>query len=129
MPCQVQEDVVQRRGADGDVVDRDAGVVQPTDSVGNRSPALGDGDADRPVLEERPVAGDRGKGGDCLAASTVVAEVDVDPLAADAVRRLDDAGIAIDDISVSEPTLDDVFLNLTGRATEPDAEEAEVESK
>jgi len=48
---------------------------------------------------------------------------------ADAVRRLDDAGIAIDDISVSEPTLDDVFLNLTGRATEPEAEEAEVESK
>ncbi len=29
---------------------------------------------------------------------------------ADAVRRLDDAGIAIDDISVSTPTLDDVFL-------------------
>ena len=32
-------------------------------------------------------------------------------------RRLDDAGIAIDDISVSTPTLDDVFLNLTGRPT------------
>src|SRR5262249_39588410 len=38
---------------------------------------------------------------------------------ADAVRRLDDAGIAIDDISVSVPTLDDVFLSLTGRAAEP----------
>jgi ABC-2 type transport system ATP-binding protein len=37
---------------------------------------------------------------------------------ADAVRRLDDAGIAIDDISVRTPTLDDVFLNLTGRSTE-----------
>jgi ABC-2 type transport system ATP-binding protein len=48
---------------------------------------------------------------------------------ADAVRRLDDAGIAIDDISVSEPTLDDVFLNLTGRATEPEAEEAEAEAR
>jgi len=43
---------------------------------------------------------------------------------ADAVRRLDDAGIAIDDISVSSPTLDDVFLNLTGHAAESD--EAEV---
>jgi ABC-2 type transport system ATP-binding protein len=43
---------------------------------------------------------------------------------ADAVRRLDDAGIAIDDISVRTPTLDDVFLNLTGRATEQDEEAA-----
>jgi ABC-2 type transport system ATP-binding protein len=37
---------------------------------------------------------------------------------ADAVRRLDDAGIAIDDIAVRTPTLDDVFLTLTGRAAE-----------
>jgi ABC-2 type transport system ATP-binding protein len=37
---------------------------------------------------------------------------------ANAVRRLDDAGIAIDDIAVSTPTLDDVFLNLTGHAAE-----------
>jgi ABC-2 type transport system ATP-binding protein len=48
---------------------------------------------------------------------------------AEAVRRLDDAGIAIDDIAVSTPTLDDVFLNLTGRAVEPDAEEPEVQSR
>jgi ABC-2 type transport system ATP-binding protein len=45
---------------------------------------------------------------------------------ADAVRRLDDAGIAIDDISVSTPTLDDVFLNLTGRAAEPENDETEA---
>jgi ABC-2 type transport system ATP-binding protein len=45
------------------------------------------------------------------------------------VRRLDDAGIAIDDISVSTPTLDDVFLTLTGRTAEPEAEEAEVVSR
>jgi ABC-2 type transport system ATP-binding protein len=42
---------------------------------------------------------------------------------ADAVRRLDDAGIAIDDIAVRTPTLDDVFLNLTGRATEQEEEQ------
>jgi len=48
---------------------------------------------------------------------------------AEAVRRLDDAGIAIDDISVNAPTLDDVFLNLTGRATEPELEEAEAQSR
>jgi ABC-2 type transport system ATP-binding protein len=45
---------------------------------------------------------------------------------ADAVRRLDDAGIAIDDIAVRTPTLDDVFLNLTGHAAEPEVEEAEA---
>jgi ABC-2 type transport system ATP-binding protein len=44
---------------------------------------------------------------------------------AEAVRRLDRAGIAIDDIAVRTPTLDDVFLNLTGHAAEPEAEEAE----
>ena len=42
---------------------------------------------------------------------------------AEAVRRLDDAGIAIDDIAVRTPTLDDVFLTLTGRSAEQ--EEAE----
>jgi ABC-2 type transport system ATP-binding protein len=42
---------------------------------------------------------------------------------ADAVRRLDEAGIAIDDIAVRTPTLDDVFLRLTGRATEQEGEE------
>ncbi len=45
---------------------------------------------------------------------------------ADAVRRLDDAGIAIDDIAVRTPTLDDVFLNLTGHAAEQETEEAET---
>jgi ABC-2 type transport system ATP-binding protein len=48
---------------------------------------------------------------------------------ADAVRRLDDAGIAIDDIAVSTPTLDDVFLTLTGHAAEPETEEAEAQSR
>jgi ABC-2 type transport system ATP-binding protein len=48
---------------------------------------------------------------------------------ADAVRRLDDAGIAIDDISVSTPTLDDVFLTLTGHAAEEAAAEAEAQAR
>jgi len=42
---------------------------------------------------------------------------------ADAVRRLDDAGIAIDDIAVRTPTLDDVFLQLTGHAAAEETEE------
>ena len=36
------------------------------------------------------------------------------------VRRLDESGIAIEDISVGRPTLDDVFLELTGHAAEED---------
>jgi ABC-2 type transport system ATP-binding protein len=49
-----------------------------------------------------------------------------------AVRRLDEAGVAIDDIAVRVPTLDDVFLTLTGKPPEPDeAQEdgAEAESE
>jgi ABC-2 type transport system ATP-binding protein len=50
---------------------------------------------------------------------------------AEVVRVLDDAGVGIDDIAVRRPTLDDVFLNLTGRRAEsedePSAEEAERE--
>ena len=34
------------------------------------------------------------------------------------VRDLDDAGITIDDIALRRPTLDDVFLTLTGHAAE-----------
>jgi ABC-2 type transport system ATP-binding protein len=43
---------------------------------------------------------------------------------AEAVRRLDDAGVGIDDISIHRPTLDDVFIALTGHAAavEPSTE-------
>jgi ABC-2 type transport system ATP-binding protein len=37
---------------------------------------------------------------------------------AQAVRALDDAGVAIDDVALRRPTLDDVFLALTGHAAE-----------
>ena len=36
----------------------------------------------------------------------------------DVVRRLGDAGIKIDDVALRRPTLDDVFLTLTGHAAE-----------
>jgi ABC-2 type transport system ATP-binding protein len=49
---------------------------------------------------------------------------------AQAVRRLDDAGVGIDDIALRRPTLDDVFIALTGHAAEaepaPDADPEEV---
>ena len=41
---------------------------------------------------------------------------------AEAVRILNDAGIGIDDVAMRRPTLDDVFLTLTGRPPEPDEE-------
>jgi ABC-2 type transport system ATP-binding protein len=46
---------------------------------------------------------------------------------AEAVRRLDEAGVGVDDVALHRPTLDDVFLNLTGRATESaeDGDQAE----
>ena len=37
---------------------------------------------------------------------------------AEAVRRLDGAGIGIEDIAIRRPTLDDVFLQLTGRGVD-----------
>jgi len=41
-----------------------------------------------------------------------------------AVRHLDEAGVDVEDLTVRRPTLDDVFLTLTGkRAEEPAAEE------
>ncbi|HEX6024639.1 MAG TPA: ATP-binding cassette domain-containing protein [Solirubrobacter sp.] len=42
---------------------------------------------------------------------------------AGAVRRLDAAGVGIDDIHLRRPTLDDVFIALTGHAAEEAAEE------
>jgi ABC-2 type transport system ATP-binding protein len=43
---------------------------------------------------------------------------------AEAVRRLDATGVAVDDLVVLSPTLDDVFLQLTGHGAESDEEAA-----
>ena len=40
---------------------------------------------------------------------------------AEAVRRLDKAGVKLVDLNVRRPTLDDVFMTLTGHAAEEDA--------
>jgi ABC-2 type transport system ATP-binding protein len=75
---------------------------------------------------------DRDRGGDAIAALAALADgrpaVENGTLRvplsrrtgaiAEAVRRLDGAGIAVDDISLRQPTLDDVFLELTGHAAE-----------
>jgi ABC-2 type transport system ATP-binding protein len=47
----------------------------------------------------------------------------------EAVRRLSDAGVDVDDLAIRRPTLDDVFLTLTGHAAEePSAKEEKEEA-
>jgi ABC-2 type transport system ATP-binding protein len=45
----------------------------------------------------------------------------------EAVRRLSEAGVGVDDLTLRRPTLDDVFLALTGHAAEAAREEQERE--
>ncbi len=47
----------------------------------------------------------------------------------EAVQKLNEAGIGIDDIGLRRPTLDEVFLNLTGHALETDEGDNEEEGK
>ena len=44
----------------------------------------------------------------------------------EAVRRLSEAGVEVDDLALRRPTLDDVFLTLTGHAAEDRAEAEEA---
>jgi ABC-2 type transport system ATP-binding protein len=43
----------------------------------------------------------------------------------EAVKRLSDAGVGVDDLALRRPTLDDVFLSLTGHAAEEDRDRDE----
>jgi len=42
----------------------------------------------------------------------------------DALRQLDTAGVVVKDVAIRRPTLDDVFLSLTGHAAEAAADPA-----
>jgi ABC-2 type transport system ATP-binding protein len=42
----------------------------------------------------------------------------------EAVRRLSEAGVGVDDLIVRRPTLDDVFMTLTGHAADEHTDEA-----
>jgi len=46
-------------------------------------------------------------------------------LLVETVRELDNAGIVVDDLALRRPTLDDVFLSLTGKAAEAAESEGE----
>jgi ABC-2 type transport system ATP-binding protein len=74
------------------VADTEAAIAA-LDSVAAERPALTDGVLRVPIRERRGA----------------IAEV---------VRRLNEAGVGIDDVAMRRPTLDDVFLTLTGHAAE-----------
>jgi ABC-2 type transport system ATP-binding protein len=72
-------------------------------------------DADRAVTALSEMCVERPTIADHTVSAAVVQHKGV---IAEAVRRLDQAGIGIDDIALHRPTLDDVFLSLTGRPAE-----------
>jgi ABC-2 type transport system ATP-binding protein len=59
----------------------------------------------------------------------IQAGVDGTAVVFEAVRRLDAADLRIDDIALHKPSLDDVFLALTGHAAEDGADDGEPQSK
>ncbi len=65
---------------------------------------------------------------ECVAGVAQVPLREASGAIAEAVRRLDDAGVGIADLTVHRPTLDDVFIKLTGRAAEDAAEAAPEEA-
>jgi len=71
--------------------------------------ALGHVSDDRPVAEDGWVRASVSRRGGAIA---------------EAVRRLDEEGVGIQDIALRRPTLDDVFITLTGHSAE-EAEEAD----
>jgi daunorubicin resistance ABC transporter ATP-binding subunit len=67
------------------------------------------------------VLGDLSERGLVVAEDQVELTVDSGPaVTAEALRRLDGAGIAVTGIVLREPSLDDVFLSLTGKRTDVD---------
>ena len=84
------------------------------------------GQAERALSELSELAAERPSAEDGVVRVPVTERSGAIPAA---VRRLDAANIAIDDISVRLPTLDDVFLTLTGRPPEDEAGEEEEQSR
>jgi ABC-2 type transport system ATP-binding protein len=51
------------------------------------------------------------------------------PVLVEALRRLDAAGVVVQDVGIRRPTLDDVFLSLTGHAAEEASSDADEPAK
>ena len=86
--------------------------LETTDDAEAAIAALAEMASEAPLLDRRTVSAAVG------GHSGVIAQ---------AVRRLDDAGVGIDDIALRRPTLDDVFLALTGHAAEEEPAEESPE--
>jgi ABC-2 type transport system ATP-binding protein len=80
-------------------------------------------DAEAAVAALAELASDRPSVEDGTVSTPVHARSGIIP---EAVRRLDDAGVGIGDITLRRPTLDDVFIALTGHAAEEEEEVAAV---
>ncbi|WP_329401445.1 ATP-binding cassette domain-containing protein [Streptomyces melanogenes] len=80
----------------------------------------------------RAVLAGFGKGEVAVAAHTRKLTVPVTggaKLLAEVIRELDNRGVEIDDIGLRRPTLDDVFISLTGHVAEQKEEEEKEEAK
>jgi ABC-2 type transport system ATP-binding protein len=81
-------------------------------SADRAAPALADLAADEPVID--------------AAAGEIRLSVTDPSASAEAVRRLDARGVAIAAVELRQPSLDDVFLTLTGRRTDDEHTDQEV---
>jgi ABC-2 type transport system ATP-binding protein len=80
-------------------------------------------DADAAIAALAPICLDRPAAEDGVVRAPVQRRHGLIP---DIVRALDDGGVGVDDIAIHRPTLDDVFMALTGHAAEDEPTEAEV---
>jgi ABC-2 type transport system ATP-binding protein len=87
-------------------------VVHDRESVARAAEALARLGSEQPVADER-------------SRRVTVPVVGGAKLLVDVVRELDAAGVSIDDIALRRPTLDDVFLALTGHAAQQPTQEDE----
>ncbi len=74
--------------------------------------------AEPAVIALEPMSDERPRVDDCLVTLNVRQRRGT---IVEAVRRLSDAGLDVDDLALRRPTLDDVFLALTGHAAEDEA--------
>jgi ABC-2 type transport system ATP-binding protein len=94
------------------------GGVRVEVHVSDPSTAAAAADALASMSEEAPVVDGRGVSVSVTQEAGTIME---------AARRLDQAGIDADDVSIRRPTLDDVFLTLTGREIRTGDDEAGVD--
>jgi ABC-2 type transport system ATP-binding protein len=82
------------------------------------------------ALRAQPIVADLSNTAGNLDGSVLEMTVDNGPaVTADALRRIDAAGISLSGLALREPSLDDVFLNLTGHKAEDDVEATPSEGR